>query len=137
MRVGNLQYVPVHPWGAKHAKALVFSPQMRVPMRPIELRARTASFKWQVSPLLLYSLPWHRARTEPSRKVSLAGQHSSVAVARNVLHLEAVPLTERSTSQLLPFPSPRTVLRCHLPSGKVAARIPADNNQRSGNLRHF
>ena len=37
---------------------------------PIELRARTASFKWQVSPLLLYSLPWHRARTEPSRKVS-------------------------------------------------------------------
>src|SRR5262250_1884980 len=29
-----------------------------------------ASFKWQVSPLLLYSLPWHRARTEPSRKVS-------------------------------------------------------------------
>src|SRR5215469_9740510 len=36
----------------------------------IELRARTASFKWQVSPLLLYSLPWHRARTEPSRKVS-------------------------------------------------------------------
>src|SRR5262249_53415950 len=43
---------------------------MGVPMRPIELRARTASFKWQVSPLLLYSLPWHRARTEPSRKVS-------------------------------------------------------------------
>src|SRR5215469_3201994 len=39
-------------------------------LRPIELRARTASFKWQVSPLLLYSLPWHRARTEPSRKVS-------------------------------------------------------------------
>src|SRR6516164_3356523 len=38
--------------------------------RSIELRARTASFKWQVSPLLLYSLPWHRARTEPSRKVS-------------------------------------------------------------------
>src|SRR5262249_39912816 len=37
---------------------------------PTELRARTASFKWQVSPLLLYSLPWHRARTEPSRKVS-------------------------------------------------------------------
>src|SRR5215831_3994844 len=37
---------------------------------PIELRARTVSFKWQVSPLLLYSLPWHRARTEPSRKVS-------------------------------------------------------------------
>src|SRR5215469_8296949 len=36
----------------------------------IELRARTASFKWQVCPLLLYSLPWHRARTEPSRKVS-------------------------------------------------------------------
>ena len=36
----------------------------------IELRARTASFKWQLSPLLLYSLPWHRARTEPSRKVS-------------------------------------------------------------------
>ena len=29
------------------------------------------------------------------------------------------------------------VLRCHPPSGKVAARIPADNNQRSGNLRHF
>src|SRR5215469_15774397 len=36
----------------------------------IKLRARTASFEWQVSPLLLYSLPWHRARTEPSRKVS-------------------------------------------------------------------
>src|SRR6516162_10572490 len=35
-----------------------------------KLRERTASFKWQVSPLLLYSLPWHRARTEPSRKVS-------------------------------------------------------------------
>src|SRR5215469_7374657 len=36
----------------------------------IELRARTAYFKWQVSPLLLYSPPWHRVRTEPSRKVS-------------------------------------------------------------------
>src|SRR5215472_8628021 len=42
----------------------------RIARKPIELRARTASFKWQVSPLLLYSLPWHRARTEPSRKVS-------------------------------------------------------------------
>src|SRR5215469_370692 len=42
---------------------------------PTELRARTASFKWQVSPLLLYSLPWHRARTEPLRKVSCQSAH--------------------------------------------------------------
>src|SRR6516164_10384068 len=50
----------------------LIAPSSDVPSKhlPIELRARTASFKWQVSPLLLYSLPWHRARTEPSRKVS-------------------------------------------------------------------
>src|SRR6516164_4417014 len=48
------------------------SPARQVSLRegPIELRAWTASFKWQVSPLLLNSLHWHRARTEPSRKVS-------------------------------------------------------------------
>ena len=33
-----------------------------------------------------------------------------------------------------PFPRSSQVSS---PSGKVAARIPADNNQRSGNLRHF
>src|SRR5215468_9819998 len=69
---------------------------------PIELRARTASFKWQVSPLLLYSLPWHRARTEPSRKVSCQSASCRATLfggsREKCLHLEAVPLTERSTS---------------------------------------
>src|SRR6516225_3704479 len=37
-------------------------------------------------------------RVKCPARVPLAGQHSLVAVARNVLHLEAVPLTERSTS---------------------------------------
>src|SRR5215472_2256141 len=68
----------------------------------IELRARTASFKWQVSPLLYILFPGIglglSLRVKCPARVPLAGQHSSVAVARNVLHLEAVPLTERSTS---------------------------------------
>src|SRR6516225_510258 len=54
-------------------KQILYSLHIRLQARfcaTIKLRARTASFKWQVSPLRLYSLPWHRARTEPSRKVS-------------------------------------------------------------------
>src|SRR5215469_9933404 len=54
-------------------KQILYSPHIRLQARfcaTIKLRARTASFKCQVSPLLLHSLPWHRARTEPSRKVS-------------------------------------------------------------------
>src|SRR6516165_12355877 len=68
----------------------------------IELRARTASFKWQVSPLLLDSLPWHRARTEPSRKVSCQSASCRATLfggsREKCFALEAVPLTERSTS---------------------------------------
>src|SRR5215469_7665289 len=40
-------------------------------------------------------------RVKCPARVPIAGQHSSVAVARNVLHLEAVPLTERSTPDSL------------------------------------
>ena len=58
------------------------APSSDVPSKhlPIELQARTASFKWQVSPLLLYSLPWHRARTEPSRKVSCQSAYCRAAL---------------------------------------------------------
>jgi hypothetical protein len=55
--------------------------------------------KWQVSPLLFPGIGLGLSlRVKCPARVPLAGQHSSVAVARNVLHLEAVPLTERSTS---------------------------------------
>jgi len=54
------------PIDRRSSSIRIFFPRSRP---PIELRARTASFEWQVSPLLLYSLPWHRVRTEPSRKV--------------------------------------------------------------------
>src|SRR5215472_18807780 len=68
----------------------------------IELRARTASFKWQVARCCYILFPGIglglSLRVKCPARVPIAGQHSSVAVARNVLHLEAVPLTERSTS---------------------------------------
>src|SRR6516165_7933645 len=55
--------------------------------------------KWQVSPLLFPGIGLGLSlRVKCPARVPLAGQHSSVAVARNVLHLEAVPLTERNTS---------------------------------------
>src|SRR6516165_7710119 len=81
--------------------------------RSIELRARTASFKWQVSPLLLYSLPWHRARTEPSRKVSCqsASCRATLFVGSRekcfAFRSRSVDGTEcRQTSRALPYGFP-------------------------------
>src|SRR5215469_321828 len=57
----------------KKRSALVL-PAVRLDVRetPMQVFVRLELLpkKWQVSPLLLYSLPWHRARTELSRKVS-------------------------------------------------------------------
>src|SRR5215469_7468111 len=57
----------------KKRSALVL-PAVRLDVRETQMqvfvRLELLPKKWQVSPLLLYSLPWHRARTELSRKVS-------------------------------------------------------------------
>src|SRR6516165_10111604 len=79
--------------------------------------------KWQVSPLLFPGIGLGLSlRVKCPARVPLAGQHSSVAVARNVLHLEAVPLTERSTSRPLSSAA-KLLLQCGARQGSTVKAV--------------